>query len=676
MFFFFFLFLNSILLISSLVTKTLSGIPYQLGSQITPKISRIEYVTITVDNLKLASEFYSNILGGYLIPYCNNNNTNTLISNSYCTIDGYVKYSGDIHHIALFGIDEEDNVNVPNIKDLGDYEVHSVFYILGNSLIQLIQFVLKSNNNNVYILRNNFTSPCWMANAHIDFWIEDSIDANDYIYDVEQRSHKLGGGGLDVKFNRPVPQQTRADRDNVPKSAYANKVVGGPFDGLAWAYFKGPIGEQLEIYQIDRTIKKAIGAAYCNRGAISTAFIKSSAINSNTSKYGWGDKTYQSSDSSTSSTTTNNIKSIKNSTSQRLHGIFQYGYRTNNLHRATGFYTEILGGDLITHPTQGIEIMRDDSAHWMILANETIESYEYSNINGISREEAMKLYGVANLSSTGYYRLDHRFILFDNYVVEPLQYTEGLTFGGKIFEPKYNHSSSSAYIGTITAAFGLDIVKNPSITSLTDYLNVIKNKLKTNGYTDVRLPLGLGTFPVDHPYSGLEYGTMKGPDGEVIQIITIDSMDRNENQKHFKNILHDALIKSGGISTAFNDTNPYYNNDMNEFCSYALYEDNYATMEGPINTTSSSNTVDQCNNKYITNDYTDDGTIIIIILVISVILLLLFGIIGFKLVMNEINQLKSFSTNGTSLTSKSSEIRTTSLNVGNNPIRNGNFDTI
>lgn len=317
--------------------------------------------------------------------------------------------------------------------------------------------------------------------------------------------------------------------------------------------------------------------------------------------------------------------------------------------------------------------MRDDSAHWMILANETIESYEYSDINGISREEAMKIYGVANLSSTGYYRLDHRFILFDNYVVEPLQYTEGLTFGGKIFEPKYNHSSSSAYIGTITASFGLDISKHSSIKSLTDYLNIIKNKLKTNGYNDVRLPLGLGTFPIDHPYSGLEYGTMKGPDGEVIQIITIDSMDRNENEKHFKNILHDALIKSGGISTAFNDTNPYYNNDMNEFCSYALYEDNYATMEGPINTTSSSsdNSDNQCNNKYITNDYTNKGNIIIIILVIGVIILIIFGLIGYKFIMSEINQLKS-----NNFISKSNEFRTTSLNVGNNPIRNGNFDTI
>merc|ERR1712127_781061 len=40
----------------------------------------------------------------------------------------------------------------------------------------------------------------------------------------------------------------------------------------------------------------------------------------------------------------------------------------------------------------------------------------------------------------GTQRLDHRFILFDNFVVEPLQYTDGLAFGGEPFNPAWDAS--------------------------------------------------------------------------------------------------------------------------------------------------------------------------------------------------------------------------------------------
>jgi len=108
---------------------------------------------------------------------------------------------------------------------------------------------------------------------------------------------------------------------------------------------------------------------------------------------------------------------------QQLTGIFQYGYRTDNLNAAVGFYSEVLGGDLVSFPTHG-QYIRGDSAHWMILANETIEAFENQG-RYPSVEDAERAYGVANISSSGTSRLDHRFILFDNFVVEALQYTEG-----------------------------------------------------------------------------------------------------------------------------------------------------------------------------------------------------------------------------------------------------------
>ena len=108
---------------------------------------------------------------------------------------------------------------------------------------------------------------------------------------------------------------------------------------------------------------------------------------------------------------------------QQIEGIFQFGYRTDNLNAAVGYYSEVLGGDLVSFPTHG-QYIRGDSSHWMIMANETIEAYEHQD-GYPSVEDAERAYGVTNISGSGSSRLDHRFILFDNFVVEALLYTEG-----------------------------------------------------------------------------------------------------------------------------------------------------------------------------------------------------------------------------------------------------------
>jgi len=45
-------------------------------------------------------------------------------------------------------------------------------------------------------------------------------------------------------------------------------------------------------------------------------------------------------------------------------------------------------------------------------------------------------------------------------------------------------------------------------------------------------------FAADHPYSGLEYGYFKGPDGEAISLVRIAG--------RFQEVLHEALRAAGG----------------------------------------------------------------------------------------------------------------------------------
>ena len=239
------------------------------------------------------------------------------------------------------------------------------------------------------------------------------------------------------------------------------------------------------------------------------------------------------------------------------------------MERAVGFYTAVLGGDLVAYPTQGIAIMESDSSHWMLFANETLEAWTYANETGISREDALDVFAVANLTTTGNARLDHRFILFDNFVVEALKYHKAHTFGGEDFDPRLNRSTTPAVVGTVTAAFGFDN-STTNATTLDEYIELLKINAKNQGYLSlIQLPPYTAGFESFHPYSGLSYGFMKGTDGEAIQIVYV--------QGKFRDILHDAMLQSGAMSTMFNDTNPYTYGDFDDFCPYATFNENYLT---------------------------------------------------------------------------------------------------
>jgi len=336
---------------------------------------------------------------------------------------------------------------------------------------------------------------------------------------------------VNVAWNRPVPQEVRADRARVPKSDYANKVpvgkASGAFGGLEWSYFKGAVGEQMEIYKIVGTMKQGIGRAYCDRGAVSTAFTEDAEK-----------------------------KDGNTPLSSQMHGVFQFGYRTDDLHAAVGFYTEVLGGSLITYPTHGMNI-HEDSAHWMILANETIEAYEKSAKDNIPRAAALEALGVANISTTGPMRLDHRFILFDNFVVEPLLYTNGLSFGGEVFSPRWNHSTSPAYIGMVSAAFG-----GAGDATLKESLAKVRALTIERGFPHVWVPTDIANFPDDHPFSGMEYAYGKGQAGESLAFVRAAGK--------FQSALKATFEKVGHVSTMFDSTNVFKQGKMDKFCKSVL----------------------------------------------------------------------------------------------------------
>lgn len=491
------------------------SIAYSAGSMTADdRLRRIEYVTVTVDDLKVANVFYGKLLGGTELPFCKSS------AKVACTADGFVQFSGDDHLKAMFATDKDAGTPTPDISSNGDYEVWSQFFLIGDSVIQTMMYADRKSGL-PFNLCENRTAATWSAKSHMDFWVGDGVDARLFVKDVETTASSMGLS--DVKFNRIAVQKSIADRATVPIEHWANCADSGLWAGNCAAYWKGPAGEQLEIYTIERSFKEAIGRAYCSRRAVSSAFVSVRAVET------------------------------KKPLAQRLHGLFQYGVRTSDLHKSTGFYTEVLGGDLISKP-QGIGLYKSDAFQWQIFANETFEAWKYADEHGIPRQEAMQIFGIPDISSSGTARLDLDFILFDNFVVEALEYTSGLTYGGEGYDPQLNHSSSPAYIGTVTPAFGVGVE-----ASLADSLHKLHDKMHIHGFSSAQVPQITAGFDEDHPYHGLEYGYGKGPDGEALTFVKISG--------HFQEILKQTMLSKGAVSTMFHETNAFSNGAMQTYCS-------------------------------------------------------------------------------------------------------------
>ncbi|PVD28304.1 hypothetical protein C0Q70_10891 [Pomacea canaliculata] len=116
----------------------------------------------------------------------------------------------------------------------------------------------------------------------------------------------------------------------------------------------------------------------------------------------------------------------------KLYGLFHFGTTTDDLWRSVDFYTTVLGAEELRHPLQGVNI-HGDNVEFMLFQKELLDADAW--------QVAPRELSVANISDSGNMRLDLRFSLFDNYVVETLMYTDGQRLGDPVFSPRHNHSS-------------------------------------------------------------------------------------------------------------------------------------------------------------------------------------------------------------------------------------------
>ncbi|XP_005106621.1 uncharacterized protein LOC101857434 [Aplysia californica] len=480
----------------------------------------IGYMTVTTDDLELSTKFYTEVLGGMQVKE---------LSFSLHGDDHYYRYfQKEILEARTQGVDPQ-SLHVPDISDSGDYEVRGEFVVFGNGIIQLQTFSKRGNHSEVFRAHEPHTSPAIVPAPHFCFWVKDSANFNHYIHELEANAARLGMPN--VRVNRPVPLASESDRATVPEEKLGVTFTDGDFAGVSFAYFKGPTGEQLELFQILNQSRYHVGEEWCKRRAVSPAFVSNYSDNSYKRNAGY---------------------------SGQLYGLFQFGTRTADLATSVKFYTQVLGAQLIQKPIQAVNVRGDDAAY-MLFHKEIWDALRWKT----SRRDI----GIADLWDSGNNRLDHRFNLFDNYVVETLQYTDGRDLSAPKFNPRWNHSSM-AYSGDMSVSFLID--------EASDFNSVVRDvevSAKAKGFTDVLAnrpvnvsslgeSVGLGQYsrPIaSGPLKGLNYVFFKGWSGEHFGFVQF--------KDEAKAKLKAALLQYGAMSTAFPETNPWTSDGFDQFCS-------------------------------------------------------------------------------------------------------------
>ncbi|XP_071090608.1 uncharacterized protein [Haliotis cracherodii] len=479
----------------------------------------IAYISVTTDNLTASTQFYTQVLGGMLVP------------------ELAFTFSGDSHYYRMFQKEILDartqgvnpaQLGVPDIGDNGTHEVHGNFIVFDNDIIQLVEFVQKSSSK-VFDIRDRRTSQCYIAAPLVCFWVKDDVDFNHYIAVLERRSRDLGFD--QVKVNRPVPVHNEPERLAVPENQLGITYDSGNFNGLSMAYFKGPRGEQLELNQLKRTFKYNLGSDYCRQQGVTTAFLDNHPDNRWKKAAG---------------------------VSGQLYGMFEFATRTDDLSKSVNFYRQVLGSEVLPKPLVEVDLRGDDVENMF---------YQKELLDAASWGVDPRSIGVPNLTLAGSDRRDVKFNMFDNHVIKIAQYTAGKSLSDPKFNPRYNWSSP-AYINNMHVAFLVDDnidLNNFVHTAELKATNKKFPEFKVNRAVDVPtleasvpLPQYSAEF-TDGPLKGFNYVFAKGPAGEQLSFVQFKGPAAAK--------LKSALLQYSAVSTAFKETNPWARKEYDKFCS-------------------------------------------------------------------------------------------------------------
>mmetsp|Transcript_28373 Transcript_28373/g.71245 ORF Transcript_28373/g.71245 Transcript_28373/m.71245 type:complete len:340 (+) Transcript_28373:125-1144(+) len=222
----------------------------------------IQHVGVTCSNLTRSREWYTEVLGGVLVPDA-----------------GGPDWKGDDVYNLLTQKEQLDAARsgetaqqeeIPQLQQNGSDVLAAVYVNFGALQVELLDYRARPGKEQQSKLPyyHHSSSPAVVTNMHISFYLNEQADLNEFVLHLERESAKRGFD--QVRCNRLVHVNSEAEREAVGLLRKYNSFLqtSGPFQGWALAYCKGPDGEQLEFNQ-------ATGKALADFDAALAEYLKS-----------------------------------------------------------------------------------------------------------------------------------------------------------------------------------------------------------------------------------------------------------------------------------------------------------------------------------------------------------------------------------------------------------------
>lgn len=225
----------------------------------------VHHIGVTTDDFTASLKFYRDVMGGTVLTSLTGNNL----------------YADELYK-SLFQqeIEETDRdpaaltaAGIPDISNDGTEKYDTVFVLFANMIVRLGRFSSRPAGDLLFNASHSSSSPAFISSGHLTFWVKNTTDLNQLIRAVEtaSRTHGLS----QVQGNRAV--DVAADQLKTTSLSHYSYSISGTgssssFDGLSYTYMKGPSGEQLEFFQVKGKANDAFRNAFCERGAVSTAY--------------------------------------------------------------------------------------------------------------------------------------------------------------------------------------------------------------------------------------------------------------------------------------------------------------------------------------------------------------------------------------------------------------------
>ncbi|MBD2772694.1 VOC family protein [Iningainema tapete] len=230
------------------VAQIAGSFEQKASSAISKQLRGVHHIGLTVEDMKKALEFYTEVLGGkVIIPEIGLSGEimhNTLLQKE------------EIEAIAL-GV-EPKTIGIPNLRD-GEQNLDLYFIQFENVVLEILQYrdaSAQPNGADAFPVKNPYSSPACINSMHISFYLKDDVDVDEFVKNLEAECHKRG---MDqVKCNRIVrvkSEQERKETNSQYNSCKLFEPSFGDFEGWTLVYCKGPNGEQLEFNQVLRKAK-------------------------------------------------------------------------------------------------------------------------------------------------------------------------------------------------------------------------------------------------------------------------------------------------------------------------------------------------------------------------------------------------------------------------------------